>query len=121
MASEKVLFEYFLGVLGQIKVYHWITKSYSNHKALDDLHKNLTDLVDELIEVYMGKYNPIEVFTISMGANSEATAIIPYLEEQRETIRGMRNKNFKNCSEIQNIMDTMMSSISNTIYLCRLK
>lgn len=119
--TEKALFEYFLGFLGQIKVYHWTTKSYSNHKALDDLHKSLSDLVDEVIEVYIGKYNPNEVFTISMSANSDASEVISYLEEQREIIRGLRNKNFKNCSEIQNIMDSMMSSISNTVYLCRLR
>jgi len=121
MSSEKALFEYFLGFLGQIKVYHWTTKSYSNHKALDDLHKELSGLVDELMEVYIGKYNPNEVFSITMDANSEASNVIPYLEEQREFIRGIRNKSFKSCSEIQNILDTMMSTISNTIYLCRLK
>ncbi len=121
MASEKSLFEYFLGLLGQIKVYHWTTKSYSNHKALDDLHKNLSGLIDELMEVYIGKYNPNEVFSITMTANSDASVIIPYLEENREIIRGFRNKNFKSCTEIQNILDTMMSNISNTIYLCRLQ
>ena len=121
--NEKMLFEYFLGILGQIKVFHWSTMSYSTHKALDDLHKNLSDMVDELIEVYIGKFNkqPIEVFSISMEASSNTSNLIQYLEEQRENIRNIRTKTFKSSSEIQNICDSMMSSISNTIYLCKLK
>jgi len=120
--NEKLYFEYFLGILGQIKMMHWCSLSYSNHKALDDLHKNLSDFIDEFIEVYMGKFNkqPCELFTINMTATSDCANIIEYLEEQRETIRNMRNKQFKTSSEIQNILDSMMSSISNTIYLCRL-
>lgn len=120
--NEKLYFEYFLGVLGQIKVFHWCTMSYSIHKALDELHKSLSDFTDEFIEVYMGKSNkqPCPLFTISMNANNDVTNIIEYLEEQREIIRNMRNKQFKTLSEIQNILDSMMSSISNTIYLCRL-
>jgi len=121
--NEKLLFEYFIGFLGQIKIFHWSTMKYSTHKALDDLHKNLSDLVDEFIEVYMGKFNkqPSELFTITMNATSDTSNLLGYLEEQREIIRNIRNKHFKSFSEIQNITDSMMSSISNTIYLCKLK
>lgn len=122
VSNQKMFFEYFLGLLGQIKVFHWTTMSYSNHKALDDLHKNLSEFVDEFIEVYMGKFNkqPSELFTITMNATSDPSDIISYLEEQREIIRNIRTKHFKSTSEIQNIIDSMMSSINNTIYLCRL-
>lgn len=122
ISNEKMIFEYFLGLVGQIKVFHWTTMSYSHHKALDDLHKSLSELVDELIEVYMGKFNkqPIELFTITMNATSDTSNLLGYLEEQREIIRSIRNKHFKSSSEIQNITDSMMSSISNTIYLCKL-
>lgn len=121
--NEKLLFEYFIGFLGQIKIFHWSTMKYSTHKALDDLHKNLSDFIDEFIEVYIGKFNkqPIELFKISVDATSDTSNLISYLEDQREFIRNIRNKQFKNLSEIQNILDSMISSISNTIYLCRLQ
>jgi len=120
---EKNLFEYFIGLLGQIKIYHWSTMIYSNHKALDDLHSNLSNNIDEIMEIYIGKYNrqPIDLFTIEMKANSDTNDIIGYLEKEREIIRGIRNKNFKNCSEIQNLFDNILGSISKTIYLCKLK
>ncbi len=121
--AEKQLFEYFLGLLGQIKIYHWSTMSYSTHKALDELHSSLSSNIDEIMEIYIGKFNrqPIEPFEIQMRANSDVSDIIGYLENERENIRGMRTKLFKSSSEIQNLIDNMLGSISRTIYLCRLR
>jgi len=120
---EKHLMEYFIGLLGQIKIYHWSTMSYVIHKALDELHSNLSDNIDEVIEVYIGKYNrqPINKFEININANTDSSNILDYLELERENIRGIRNKYFKSSSEIQNIFDNMLGSISKTIYLCKLK
>jgi len=121
--AEKQLFEYFLGLLGQIKIYHWSTMSYSTHKALDDLHSSLSSNIDEIMEIYIGKFNrqPIQPFKIQMKANSDVSDIIGYLENERENIRGLRTKLFKSSSEIQNLIDNMLGSISRTIYLCKLK
>jgi DNA-binding ferritin-like protein len=120
---EKHLMEYFIGLLGQIKIYHWSTMSYVIHKALDELHSNLSDNIDEIMEVYIGKYNrqPINKFEININANTDSSNILDYLELERENIRGIRNKYFKSSSEIQNIIDNMLGSISKTIYLCKLK
>jgi DNA-binding ferritin-like protein len=117
------LFEYFLGLLGQIKIYHWSTMCYSTHKALDDLHESLSDNIDEIMEVYIGKFNkqPLERFEINMKANSITDNIIEYLELEREKIRGIRNKYFKSSTEIQSLFDNMLGNISRTIYLCKLK
>ena len=116
--------EYFIGLLGQIKIYHWTTMSYVIHKALDELHSNLSDNIDEVMEVYIGKYNkqPINKFEINISAaNTDSSNIIDYLELERENIRGIRNKYFKSSTEIQNIIDNMLGNISKTIYLCKLK
>jgi DNA-binding ferritin-like protein len=121
--TEKFLFEFFLGFLGQIKIYHWCTMSYATHKALDKLHSSLSDNIDEFMEVYIGKYNKqtIDVFNINIKGNSDTTNIIQYLQTQRDHIKTIRNKQFKSCNEIQNILDTMMGEINKTIYLCNLK
>ncbi len=121
--NEKVLFEYFLGLLTQIKVFHWSTMNYTIHKELDNLYSCLNSNIDELMEVYIGKYNrqPLEKFNISMNASTNTEDLIKYLNENQEIIRGFRNKNFKNCGEIQNILDLILSAINKTIYLCKLE
>lgn len=120
---EKYLFEYFLSILGQIKVYHWSTMKYSTHKALDELHENLSSNIDDIIESYIGKFNiqPIKHFDINMSANSNVNNLIEFLEIEKINLKNIRSKHFKNCSELQNIVDEMLSSINKTIYLCNLQ
>jgi len=45
----------FFEILNTIKLYHWKTKSYSQHKATDELHEKLSIQTDRFIEVLMGK------------------------------------------------------------------
>lgn len=37
-------------------VHHWKTKSFSQHLALGELYELLTDMADEIAEMYMGQY-----------------------------------------------------------------
>jgi hypothetical protein len=48
-----------LGILNQLKVLHWQTQSYAKHQAFGGAYDDLNDLIDEFVEVYMGKYGRI--------------------------------------------------------------
>ena len=45
----------FLEILNMVKLYHWKTHSYAQHKATDDLYSKLNEHIDEFIEALMGK------------------------------------------------------------------
>jgi DNA-binding ferritin-like protein len=45
----------FLEILNMVKLYHWKTHSYAQHKATDELYSKLNEDIDEFIEVLMGK------------------------------------------------------------------
>jgi hypothetical protein len=45
----------YLEILNTVKLYHWKTYSYSTHKATDQLYEELNELIDEFIEVMLGK------------------------------------------------------------------
>ena len=45
----------FLELLNTIKVYHWNTKSFAQHKATDELYANLNTNIDKFVEVLLGK------------------------------------------------------------------
>ena len=49
-----------LTILNQIKIYHWQTESYAQHQAFGGAYDALSALIDQFIEVYMGKYGRIE-------------------------------------------------------------
>ena len=44
-----------LEMLNTVKLYHWKTMKYAEHKATDDLYGELNDKIDEFVEVLMGK------------------------------------------------------------------
>ena len=120
--TEKIYIEYFLGLLGQIKVFHWSVMKYSQHIALDKLHSSLSENIDKFIEIYIGKSNkqPLGIFDIKMTANSNTSNIINYLEleiEKIKKIRGSLNK----ITELQNIIDEMLGNINQCKYLLNLQ
>ena len=45
----------FLEMLNMVKLYHWKTLSYSQHKATDELFEKLNKNIDRFIEVLIGK------------------------------------------------------------------
>ena len=42
-------------MLNTIKLYHWNTRSFSQHKATDELHERISGHVDKFVEVLLGK------------------------------------------------------------------
>jgi len=45
----------FLQMLNTVKLYHWKTSSYSQHKATDSLYSDLNDSIDTFVEIMLGK------------------------------------------------------------------
>jgi DNA-binding ferritin-like protein len=42
-------------MLNMVKLYHWKTHSYSEHKSTDELYEHLGENIDKFVEVLMGK------------------------------------------------------------------
>jgi hypothetical protein len=45
----------FLQMLNTIKLYHWKTTSYAQHKATDELYSSLNSSIDSFVEIMLGK------------------------------------------------------------------
>lgn len=45
----------FIEMLNIVKLYHWRTKSFSRHKATDELYSRLNENIDKFVEVLLGK------------------------------------------------------------------
>ena len=45
----------FLEMLNTVKLYHWKTYSFAQHKATDELYGRLNDHIDTFVEVLLGK------------------------------------------------------------------
>lgn len=110
-----------LGLLNQIKIYHWQTSSYAEHKALGKAYESLDGLIDTFIESYMGANgNKIKAgFKLSLVDYKPKSAV--ELMDQAETFfRGELDKALSGKTELLNIRDEMLGVVQHTKYLLTL-
>jgi DNA-binding ferritin-like protein len=52
---KSTIVQKFMELLTFIKLYHWKTHSYAQHKATDELYSKLNENIDKFVEVLLGK------------------------------------------------------------------
>ena len=111
----------FLEVLNMIKLYHWKTHSFSQHKATDELHERISENTDKFIEVLMGKdQSRIQMIEskIDLIDPNKLTDFKERIHKFREFLEDM-NIYFdkRNDTDLLNIRDEMLSDINQFLYL----
>lgn len=92
---------------------HLETSKYSAHMALDEYYKEMPELVDSLIEDYMGINGKIEKY--SNIIDSDDLDAIEYLENLRTLCKRGRSLLNGN-TELESDMDNILSLIDSTLY-----
>lgn len=110
----------------QLKLFHWQTKSYAEHKALDKAFGNLIDLTDDLMESTMGKYGrPVlgKESTMMLENYSDSGYVTESLQSMRkcycDELRPMLSP--EKDSELLNLVDEIIAMFDKTMYLLTLK
>ena len=104
----------------QLHLLHWQTTSYAEHKAFGKTYEALDGLIDVLIEAYMGVYGRLKAnitFSIELAG-------IPNIESSIEDfltlLHDLRN-HVESHSDLQNMVDEIISHINTLKYLLTLK
>ena len=113
----KTLFRY----RQQLHVYHWQTKSFARHKASDQLLGELTEFIDEFMEIYFGKYGRVNFSSnidINLG-NMNDNEGLKYLDEM---INYYINElptflNPKTDTDLLNLRDDILAKTNQVKYL----
>lgn len=111
-----------LQIHNQIRILHWQTSSYSEHKALGKLYENLDELIDTFVEVRSGQYGTSKAknnFTISME-NIEKCNPKKCIEEGIDVLKKIYKSISEEDTELKNILDEMISAMRKTRYLLEL-
>ena len=100
-----------------MKLYHWMTKSYARHKAADNFIESFLDLTDKFVEVYIGKYGRPTLSKQDRKLhinNFDDKSISKLLDEGIHIFT-----NFKNEKDVDllNIRDEIISLFHQTKYL----
>lgn len=109
----------------QVKILHWQTTSYAEHKTLDGLFDELGGNIDEFVETFMGKYGRVMAqnsFNLSLQ-NYSALApmdlmnqMIAYLSVELPTMLDAQKD-----TDLLNIRDEILGNVNQTKYLLTLK
>jgi|694.fasta_scaffold40650_9 DNA-binding ferritin-like protein len=110
-------------LFNQVKYFHWQTKSYAQHQALGGVFDDLEDLIDEFVEVAMGKYGrpstknqELEMFDLEDVDIMEWTSgVVDYLISFDDILDETED------SDLLNIRDEMMATFNKLKYLLTLK
>jgi len=118
---EKDIIEFSLNVLNQVRVFHWMTTSYAQHKALGDLYEALDDNVDTLVETYMGNKDrhDMPIFQVQTAAHSDLNQLSMFLKQAYNDLKVFRGR--IKITEIQNVIDELSTNINQAVYLLKLK
>ncbi len=110
----------FLEVLNMVKLYHWKTHSYAQHKATDELYERLNKHIDEFVEVLLGKDNKrvkMVEKTLRVLDNSSSHEFKTHIYEFREFLVGMDTHFNKKDSGLLSIRDDLLVDINQFLYL----
>jgi hypothetical protein len=127
----------FLELLNTIKIYHWSTLSYPTHKATDELHTKLSELVDSFIEIYIGhcargkgggdglgvpvfKFKSEKDASIEFCVCKSLDAFCKVLDDNIVHLEGLTDK-LNGYTDLVNIRDEMVGALAQALYLLRLK
>jgi len=95
--------------------FHWNTDSFSKHMALGEYYEEIVELVDDLVESYMGCYEQLKTFPSVYHQPKEA---VKYLESLKNFVDDAR-KDLPQETQIQNIIDEIAQLIDSTLYKLR--
>ena len=105
----------------QLRIFHWQTESYAQHKAFGRIYESLDGLVDSFVETYMGKFGrakPTLTYHIELKSlngnvvNDVLDGFVGYLDD-------MNNENLS--TDLLNIRDSILGEVHTLKYLLSLK
>lgn len=119
---HRELVNLFLKLLITIKVYHWKTYSYAEHKATDELYDKLNEHIDKFVEVLLGKSESrlnMKGCKIDIIDPTNTKGIIKIVNEYKILLEKKMNKYIseKNNSDLYNIRDEILANLNQFIYL----
>ena len=110
--------EELFGTLQQATVASWRkhlrTAKYAKHEALDEFYKELPEMVDALIEGYMGAYGK-KVKNFENILKSSNMNTIKYLQELKKVCKDGYDLLDEN-EELESLLDDIVNLINSTLY-----
>ena len=115
----------FIDILNTVKIYHWGTHSYAEHKATDELYERLNENMDRFVEVLLGK-DESRIHGINKSAQSIETKtradFKQRISQYRKFLSGMDQcLDPERDSDLMSIRDDILADVNQFMYLMTFK
>lgn len=115
-----------LQLQAQMRILHWQTTSYAEHKAFGKFYDATDDLIDKLVEVIQGKYGRIflgglDSIPVSDYSNLKLNVFLMDMETFFTSEIFLCGLDKARDSEVDNILEEIREALSTLKYLLTLK
>ena len=93
---------------------HWSTNSYAAHEALGGLYYDIIEKLDEIVEVYQGKFGLLNIS--SQPAVKMTKDIVKHVKEESEWMCEHKAAIAQGLSPVMNLLDELEAAYLKTIY-----
>ena len=118
----------FLRMLNTVKLFHWRTFSYPEHKATDELYANLNSNIDTFVETMLGKtggrINLVKQKTLPLLAIENINDFKKEITQYKNFLINMSKDSELNStsnSDLLNIRDEILGDLNQFTYLLTFK
>lgn len=107
----------------QLRIFHWQSSTYAQHKAFGRAYEELGDLVDSFIEVYMGKYGKLKAkLTYNIELDNFSDNYVEYVDNYISYLTDINSElDTTKDTDLLNIRDEMLAVLNRLKYLLTLK
>jgi len=114
-------------MLIMVKLYHWKTHSFAQHKATDELYSKLNENIDKFMEVLLGKTekrtNLLKQPTISLIDLSSKEQLKNKIDDFKVFLVNLTDNKFimkMSNTDLLNIRDEILGDLNQFLYLLTL-
>jgi phage-related minor tail protein len=93
---------------------HLSTKSYASHVALGDMYDSIIDKIDDIAEVYQGKFGLLS--NLEQCEAKIPSDITKYVKDEADWIDDNRMFISKGYKPVDNMLDDLLALYNKTIY-----
>lgn len=121
MQCKDKIVRIFIEMINAVKIYHWKTRSFAQHKATDELYGKMNEHVDRFVETMLGKdesrikllskHTELYNFSNTFSFKERIYEYREFLLSMSECLKDTRD------SDLLNIRDEILGDINQFLYL----
>jgi hypothetical protein len=113
----------FIKIQEQLRIFHWQSETYAEHKAYGKAYEQFNKLVDDFVEAYIGKNGKVKArITYSIELDNYGEHNLTYLNDFISYLIGLDNElDLNKDFDLLNIRDEMILALNKLKYLLLLK